>query len=129
MEALRFPTTGTIHLKYHHRPRSVDRTPSRDSSTNKGFKKRKFKTLFITVLVIHLLNIFRISFLIFFNFKGIPFDFVHQSLFFISAIVGALFFAYLLHKWLPELFISIYYIYPLMTQKRLNSIEKIQIEK
>ncbi|MFX1383832.1 MAG: exosortase/archaeosortase family protein [Promethearchaeota archaeon] len=100
---------------------------SRDPSTHKDFKWRKLKTLFTSILVIHVLNVFRIVFLIFFNFNGVPFEFIHQSLFFISAIIGALFFAYLLHKWLPELFISMYYIYPLITQKRLKSIENIQV--
>ncbi|MFX1383834.1 MAG: exosortase/archaeosortase family protein [Promethearchaeota archaeon] len=100
---------------------------SRDPSTHKDFKWRKLKILFTSVLVIHVLNGFRIVFLIFFNFKEVPFEFFHQSLFFISAIIGALLFAYLLHKWFPELLISIYYIYLLITQKKLKSIERIYV--
>lgn len=91
---------------------------SKDSSSNKNFMWRKIKTLIIAVGGIHLLNIFRIAFLLFFNFKGIPFEFIHESLFFLSAIVGALLVSILLKKLLPELFISIYYMYYLISHKR-----------
>ena len=91
---------------------------SKDSSSNKNFMWRKIKTLIIAVGGIHLLNIFRIAFLLFFNFKGIPFEFIHESLFFLSAIVGALLVSILLKKLLPELFISIYYMYCLISQNR-----------
>jgi exosortase/archaeosortase family protein len=91
---------------------------SKETSNKKNFIWRKIKTLTIAVGGIHLLNIFRIVFLLFFNYQGIPFEFIHESLFFLSAIIGALFIAIILKKWLPELFISIYYTYFLISQKR-----------
>ena len=91
---------------------------SEDPLSKEDFNWRKTKILIVSVSVIHILNIFRIALLLFFHFHGIPFEFIHQSLFFITAIVGALFFTFLLHKWLPEIFISIYYIYPLISQRR-----------
>lgn len=56
-------------------------------------------------------------FLLFFNFKGIPFEIIHESLFFLSAVIGALFFFIVLEYWLPELFVMIYYLYRLISQK------------
>jgi len=64
------------------------------------------------------MNVFRIAFLLFFNYKGVPFEFIHESLFFLSAIVGSLFTVILLKKWLPEVFISIYYLYRLISKKK-----------
>ena len=91
---------------------------SEDSFTKEDFTWRKITVLIISIFTIHILNVFRVSLLLFLNFHGIPFEFIHQSLFFISAIIGALFLAFLLHKRLPEILISIYYIYPLINQKR-----------
>ena len=94
---------------------------SKENSNKKNFIWRKIKTLIISVGLIHVLNIFRIVFLLFFNFKGIPFEVIHESLFFLSAIVGALFVVILLKNWMPELFISIYYIYCLISQKKRSN--------
>lgn len=91
---------------------------SEDPLSKEDFNWRKSKILIVSISVIHVLNIFRIALLLFFHFQGIPFEFIHQSLFFITAIVGALFFTFVLHKWLPEIFISIYYIYPLISHRR-----------
>jgi len=91
---------------------------SEDSLSKEDFNWRKSKILIISISVIHVLNIFRIALLLFFHFHGIPFEFIHQSLFFITAIIGALFFTFVLHRWLPEIFISIYYIYPLISHRR-----------
>ena len=71
----------------------------------------------ISVIGIHLLNLIRLVFLLFFNFKGIPFNVIHESLFFLSAIIGALFVVIILKNWMPELFLSIYYMYRLVSQK------------
>jgi len=90
---------------------------SKELSSKKNFILRKIKTLLISVIGIHLLNLIRLVFLLFFNFKGIPFNVIHESLFFLSAIIGALFVVILLKNWMPELFISIYYIYRLVSQK------------
>ncbi|MFX1375144.1 MAG: exosortase/archaeosortase family protein [Promethearchaeota archaeon] len=91
---------------------------SKDSLNRNDFILRKIETLVVSVIGIYILNIFRISFLLFFNFHGIPFEFIHESLFFLSAIIGALFFVLLLKKWLPEIYISIYYLYRLISQKK-----------
>ncbi len=91
---------------------------SKDPFNMDDFKWRKLMVLIISIGVIHILNIFRIALLLFFHFNGIPFEFIHQSLFFLTAILGALFFTFVLHKWLPEIFISIYYIYPLISQRK-----------
>ena len=97
----------------------IDCVPSsKDPFNMEDFKWRKLMVLIISISVIHILNIFRIALLLFFNFNGIPFEFIHQSLFFLTAIIGALFFTFVLHKWLPEIFISIYYIYPLISQRK-----------
>ncbi len=93
---------------------------SKESFSKKSFIWRKIKTLTVSVVGIYILNIFRIVFLLFFNFKGIPFEFIHESLFFLSAVIGALFVVIVLKNWLPELFISIYYIFCLVSQKRTN---------
>jgi len=90
---------------------------SKELSSKKNFIFRKIKTLLISVIGIHLLNLIRLVFLLFFNFKGIPFNVIHESLFYLSAIIGALFIVILLKNWMPELFISIYYIYRLVSQK------------
>ncbi len=90
---------------------------SKEGSIKKEFVWRKIKVLVISTSGIFLLNVFRIIFLLYFNFKGIPFDIIHESLFFLSAVIGALFIAILLEHWLPELFISIYYSYRLISQK------------
>ncbi len=90
---------------------------SKVGSIKKEFVWRKIKVLVISTSGIFLLNVFRIVFLLYFNFKGIPFDIIHESLFFLSAVIGALFFFILLEHWLPELFISIYYLYRLISQK------------
>lgn len=91
---------------------------SKEFSSRKNFIWRKIKTLTISVIGIHILNLFRIVLLLFFNFKGISFEFIHESLFFLSAIVGALFVVILIKNWLPELFISIYYMYSLISHFR-----------
>ena len=90
---------------------------SKVGSIKKEFVWRKIKVLVISTSGIFLLNVFRIVFLLYFNFKGIPFDIIHESLFFLSAVIGALFFFIVLEHWLPELFISIYYLYRLISQK------------
>ena len=91
---------------------------SKDSLGKKDFIVRKIETLTILIVGIHILNILRIAFLLFFNYNGVSFDFIHSSLFFLSAIFGAWLFFTLIKKWLPELFISIYYIYFLRAQKK-----------
>ena len=90
---------------------------SKELSSKKNFILRKLKTLLISVIGIHLLNLIRLVFLLFFNFKGIPFNIIHESLFYLSAIIGALFVVIILKNWMPELFISFYYIYRLVSQK------------
>lgn len=90
---------------------------SKVGSTKKEFVWRKIKVLVISTSVIFILNVFRIVFLLFFNFKGVPFEIIHESLFFLSAVIGALFIVILLEHWLPELFVSIYYLYRLISQK------------
>lgn len=94
---------------------------SKDISAREDFKWRKAKTLVISISVIYISNIFRIVFLLYFNFMGIPFEFIHQSIYFLSAIAGALFFTYILHRWLPEIFISIYYVYPLISKQKIKN--------
>lgn len=91
---------------------------SKELSSKKNFIWRKVKTLTISIITIHIINLFRIVLLLFFNFKGIPFDVIHESLFFLSAIIGALLIAVILKKWMPELYISIYYMYRLVAQKK-----------
>ena len=90
---------------------------SKEALDKKNFIWRKIKTLTVSVIGIYFLNIFRIVFLLFFNFKGIPFEFIHESLFFLSAVIGALFVVIILKNWLPELYISLYYLYILLSQK------------
>ncbi len=99
---------------------------SKDPSSKNNFIWRKIKTLIVSVGGIHILNIIRILFLLFFNFKGIPFEFIHESLFFLSAIIAALFVFILLKNWLPELFISIYYLYCLVFQKKKITVSQVQ---
>jgi len=86
-------------------------------SVKKEFVWRKIKVLVISTSGIFLLNMFRIIFLLYFNFIGIQFEIIHESLFFLSAVIGALFFFIILEHWLPELFVSIYYLYRLISQK------------
>ena len=90
---------------------------SRAFFSKKAFFWRKLKALISSVVAIYLLNLFRISLLLYLNYKGIPFVFIHESLFFLSAIIGALIFVIILKKWLPESFISIYYSYRLISKK------------
>ena len=90
---------------------------SKVGSSKKEFVWRKIKVLVISTSGIFLLNVFRIIFLLYFNFKGIPFEIIHESLFFLSAVIGALFFVIILEHWLPELFVSIYYLYRLIYSK------------
>ncbi|MFX1269925.1 MAG: hypothetical protein ACFFAK_18345 [Promethearchaeota archaeon] len=92
--------------------------PSKTSLSKKNFILRKTKTLTITVLGIYIMNLFRIVFLLFFNYKGVPFEFIHESLFFLSAIFGSWLTVILLKKWLPEAFISIYYLFRLISKKK-----------
>lgn len=91
---------------------------SKELLSKKDFLWRKMKTLTVSIVGIYILNVFRIVFLLFFNFKGIPFEFIHESLFYLSAIIGALFFVIVLKNWQPELFISIYYIYYLISKRK-----------
>lgn len=90
---------------------------SKVGSVKKEFVWRKIKVLVISTSGIFLLNMFRIIFLLYFNFIGIQFEVIHESLFFLSAVIGALFFFIVLEHWLPELFVSIYYLYRLISQK------------
>ncbi len=87
---------------------------SRDSLPKKDFLWRKLKALVLGIVGIYLVNIFRIVLLIYFNFNGIPFEYIHESFYYLSAIVGALLFVLILKKWLPESFISVCYIYYLI---------------
>ena len=91
---------------------------SKDLLNKNDFILRKIKTLIVSIIGIYVINIFRISFLLFFNFNGIPFEFIHESLFFLSAIIGALFFVLILKELLQEIYISIYYLYRLIVQKK-----------
>ncbi|MFX0025976.1 MAG: hypothetical protein ACFE8M_06135 [Candidatus Hermodarchaeota archaeon] len=91
---------------------------SQTNLSKKEFMLRKTKTLIIIVFGIYLMNIFRIAFLLFFNYKGVPFEFIHESLFFLSAILGSWLTVILLKKWLPEVFISIYYLYRIISKRK-----------
>lgn len=91
---------------------------SKEFTNKRNFIMRKARTLIISVIGIHILNLLRIVLLLFFNFKGIPFDIIHESLFYLSAIIGALLVVILLKNWMPELFISIYYMYCLISRKK-----------
>jgi exosortase/archaeosortase family protein len=94
--------------------------PSKDPLSRKRFNWRKATTLGMTVIIFYLLNIFRLVFLLYFTYIGIPFEFIHQSLFFLTAIIGAIIFIVILHKFLPEIFISLYYIYPLIKNSKTD---------
>ncbi len=95
---------------------------STTSSRKKDFMLRKIKSLIFIILFLYIINIFRIVFLLFLNYNGIPFDFIHQSLFVLSAIVGALIFIILVQKWVPEFFFSIYYFYYLIFKSKKTNI-------
>ncbi|MFX1480188.1 MAG: hypothetical protein ACFFCI_18880 [Promethearchaeota archaeon] len=99
---------------------------SKDNLNKKDFIVRKIEALTIAVFSIHILNILRIAFLLFFNFNGVSFEFIHSSLFFLSAIIGSWVFFILIKKWLPELFISIYYAYFLISQKKRTKKVRVQ---
>lgn len=89
---------------------------SEDSLAKKEIIWRKTKTIIVSILCINILNIIRIVVGAYLNYKGIPIEFIHQPLFYISAVFGAIFFIYILNRWMPEMFISIYYIYRLIYQ-------------
>jgi len=90
---------------------------SQDSITRKDTVWRKTKTLIFLIGIIYLLNLLRIILVIILSDFGFLLESLHSFSNYISAIIAAFIFFLFLYKWIPEFFISIYYLYPLFTNK------------
>lgn len=90
---------------------------SRDRRTKGDIIWRKTKIIGISLLFLYVGNIFRLLVLILLALIGLPFDLIHQFTFYLSAAIMAVVFIIFLFIWLPEFFLSLYYIYPLINQK------------
>ncbi|MFX1376845.1 MAG: hypothetical protein ACFFA0_13640 [Promethearchaeota archaeon] len=84
---------------------------SQESSTNNDIIWRKAKTLSLLIIIVYCLNIFRLLIVIALSYHGVPISLAHLVINYISAFIAAFLFVLFLHKYLPEIFISIYYLF------------------
>lgn len=89
---------------------------SQDRETNKDIIWRKTKSLIISSLIFYVVNIIRMLIQIELYYLGYPWDSIHVSISAASSFVAAIIIL-LLHKWIPELIISIIYIGTLFSKK------------
>lgn len=90
---------------------------SQDPMTSKDIIWRKTKMLFISIVIIYMLNLLRIAFMIHLIINiGISF-WIHDFLNYVSGFIAALIFIALLYKWVPEIYLSIYYSIQLISNK------------
>lgn len=90
---------------------------SKDMITREDFSWRKMKTFIFSLLILYIFNLFRILLLIYLDYIGIPWISIHNFINDLSGIIAAIIFFIILYKWMPEFFISIYYIYPAIRAK------------
>ncbi len=99
---------------------------SQDPKTGEDIVWRKTKTLVLSISIIYIINLIRIIILIYFAYLGVPWNIFHTVVNYISGILAALIFLALLNAWLPEIFLSIYYLYPLFkiakNRKKISGI-------
>ncbi|MFX1364453.1 MAG: hypothetical protein ACFFCE_04865 [Promethearchaeota archaeon] len=88
---------------------------SQDPSEKEDIIWRKSKILIISIGIIYILNLLRISLAISFLCSGSSSNFIHNLLNYFSGCIAALISIIFIYKWIPEFFISIYYLYPLFT--------------
>ena len=98
---------------------------SKDQITREDFLWRKMKAFIISLLIFYSFNLLRIILLIYLDYIGIPWSFFHSLINDLSGVVAAIIFSIILYTWIPEFFLSIYYIYPVIRAK----IDKVKNNK
>ena len=91
--------------------------PSKDLTTREDFLWRKMKTFIISLIILYIFNLFRITMLIYLDYIGMPWSIVHDLINDFSGIIAAVIIFIILYRWMPEFFLSIYYIYPAIRAK------------
>lgn len=91
---------------------------SLDESTGRKMYLRKLKVLALLLIIIYLGNITRIAVVIYMVDMGYSWELSHTIVNYLTGTLAALLFIYVLYKWIPEFYISIYYLYPLYMEKK-----------
>ena len=91
---------------------------SQDSVVKEDIIWRKSKTLIVLIGIIYIMNLLRITLIILLNYNGLSLEFIHNFSNYLSGSIAALIFFIFIYKWIPEFFISIYYLYPLFTNNQ-----------
>lgn len=92
--------------------------PSSDFTARKDINTRKIKALIILIFITHFGNLVRMLSIISLATVGESWQFIHLILNYISGILIALIFIIVLYRWLPETFLSVYFIYYIIKQKK-----------
>lgn len=96
---------------------------SKNEKSKVDFKWRKTITFIFSIIMVYILNLIRLVVLFFTIYQGIPWEFIHETLFYLSAVIAGIIFIIFLRKWMPEFFISIYYMYVLAIHKKNKKID------
>ena len=97
--------------------------PSESQTARKDIKKRKLKSIILLTVIIYLGNLARLIMLIYLTNSGWDWNLTHTIINYGTGFLAAFLFIYVLYLWIPEAFISLYYI-PLV----LKSMKKIKEE-
>lgn len=95
---------------------------SQDIQTGTDMTWRKVKTLAISISIIYLVNLLRMLILIYFSYHGVPWNIFHTLVNYISGVFAAFFFIFLVQAWLPEMFLSLYYLYPKYKYRKRSNV-------
>jgi exosortase/archaeosortase family protein len=69
---------------------------------------RKAKSLTVMIALVYVVNLVRIVTLLYCTSVGMDSGLVHSILLYITGVVGAVIFIYILYRWLPEIYIAVY---------------------
>ncbi|MFW9877405.1 MAG: hypothetical protein ACFFG0_30315 [Candidatus Thorarchaeota archaeon] len=90
---------------------------SQDSITKEDIVWRKTKTIISLIGIIYILNLLRIIIIIILNDIGFLLEKLHSFSNYLSAIIAAFIFFFFVYKWIPEFFLSIYYIFSFFSNR------------
>lgn len=116
------PMCTAIHIFSIYTGMIICIPKSLDPETAKTILWRKTITLFFSISIIHIVNLFRICFLIYGDYNGFPWELYHNLVNYISGAFAALLFIFLVKIWVPEMFLSLYYLYPTYKYNKLKTI-------
>jgi len=91
---------------------------SQEYTSRKDINIRKTKALTILIAIVYIGNLIRLILFLYLTNIGFPWDSTHLFINYLTGFLAAILFILILYFWLPEIFISIYYIPSLISYKR-----------